>query len=290
VTNPTLSIDTTKQIGRLYQLPGGSYAKKISSQKAKAGIADGTLFPSITNVLSVMNKNLEGYHLYMAQKAFRAGQDISEAIKAGDMWRDYASARGSAVHLLIEQYIDAGNGKRGSFLPAYRSLAGWEDVKAHDAHGYMNAFISFCNTYQPVFHQQETTVYGSTGGLGSTVIPDNVEPSLFDYAGTTDFIATINGVRVVGDWKCTSRLSPSVARQVAAVRNASHFYDPATESLREWDSLGLEQAIAVRLCADGTFEIKAADLQAGWDSFKTLRSEWDNYALGDDFMLTEWTP
>jgi hypothetical protein len=282
MTNPALSIITTEQIGRLYQLPSGTYEKKITSKAARAGIESGELLPSITNVLNVLNKNLEGYAVFMMGKALREGATQADAAKEYITYRDHAAARGSAVHLLIEQYIDRQRSlkreaARTSYPPMFRSLPAWVDVNTYGGAGYMNAFINFCNTMKPEFLQQETTVYGCTDGSG-----------VLNYAGTTDFIATINGRKVVGDWKCTSKLHGSVARQMAAVRNATHYFDTETGQLESWDSESLEGAIAVRLCADGSFEIKEANLQAGWNSFKLLREEWNNYAFNDADMLIDY--
>lgn len=284
MTNPELSKTTTKQIGRVYGLPGNTLPKNLSSAAVRKLLATGEVFPSITNVLNVLNKDLQGYAIYMMGKALREGQDIAAASKAPDMFRDHASARGSAVHNLIEEYINAGNGRRGMFLPAFKALAGWQEVQELGGEGYMKAFIRFANDYKPTFHQQESTVFGST------VIPDNVEPNRFNYAGTTDFIATIGGVKVVGDWKCTSKLHGSVSRQMAAVKYATHYWNPETNTLEEWPGDTIEQAIAVRLCADGTYEIKASNLEQGWASFQRLRAEWEDYAFGDGEMLRDLNP
>lgn len=278
MTNPALSISTTQQIGRLYQLPGGTYEKSISKQVALKGLANETLFPSITNVLNVLNKNLEGYAVYMMGKALREGKSQAEASKEYITYRDMAAERGTNVHALIEEYINAGNGSRGTFLSMYKALPSWPAVKETGGEGYMKAFINFCNTYHPKFIMQEATVYGATSLMHDS----------FNYAGTTDFIAEINGVTVVGDWKCTSKLHGSVARQMAAVAHASHYYDIESGELQDWDSGRLSAGIAVRLCADETFEVKSAELMRGWRSFQTLRLEWHNYAFGDEGLLSDF--
>jgi hypothetical protein len=291
MTNPELSISTTQQVGRLYQLPGGGYNKSISKQKAVKGIQDGTLVPSITNIISVLNKpSLQSYAVYMTLKALREGATPSDAGKEHIRFRDYASERGTSIHNLIDEYILSGAAK-GVFLPRFRALPGWDKVQQFEGVGYMNAFINFCREYQPEFLRTETTVYGNTEYTLAS--KHNLQlGQRYNYAGTTDFTAYINGangerIKVVGDWKCTSALHPeSVAPQVSAVKNAISFYNEQTGQLEDWDEDSYDTAIAVRLCSDGTFEAKEADLTRGWNSFKNLRTLWDDYALGSEDMLT----
>lgn len=298
MTNPTLSISTTQQIGRVYQLPGGTSAKEISGIAAKRGLNAGDLFPSITNILGVTNKNLEGYAVFMMGKALKEGKSQTEAAKEYITFRDFAATRGSAVHLLIEQYIDAGNGKRGTFLPAFKSLPAYQEVKALGGEGYMLGFLNFCRDYSPKFLNQEATVYGTTLTVpdpnplrfmqreGQPLVRSPRPADGFNYAGTTDAVAEINGTTVILDWKCTSKLrSDSVVPQLAAVAKASHYFNTETGELDEWPTY--QASAAVRLCSDGSYEIKGADIEAGWERFKKLRGLWDDYALGTDGMFLD---
>lgn len=281
MTNPELSIASTQQVGRLYQLPGDTYPKVINTAKAKQGLADGTLFPSITNVIGVANKNLEQYAVYMMGKALREGKNQTEAAKEYITFRDFAAARGSAVHLLIEQYIAAGNGSRGIFLPAFKSLPAWQEVKELGGEGYMRGFLKFCEDYQPKFLRQETTVYGST------ISPDGP----LNYAGTTDAIAVINGVLIVLDWKCTSKLhSSALSPQLGAVAKASLFHDEDSNEMDDWADLitGAEGA-GVRLTNEGQYEIKGVEISQGWERFRKLHALWEDQAFGteDTFRTPE---
>jgi hypothetical protein len=280
MTDPNLSIVTTNQIGRVYQVPGFGLDKKLSGVAARKALKAGNVFPSITNVLSVMNKDFTDWQLHMAGQALRSGQPIDVALQAGNLHRDFAAARGTAVHNLIDEYVLAGNGKRGMFLPAFKSLPGYAEVKELGGEGYMKAFINFCNTYSPKFIQTETTVYGNTHPANDLQ---------FNYAGTLDALVNINGKNILLDWKCVSKLSPgSVSRQLAAGANATHYYAPSiSEELMEWNKDDIDGACAVRLCADETFEVKAADTTRGWRQFQHLRLLWNAHALGDDEMLTD---
>lgn len=278
MTNPELSISTTQAIGRLYQLPKGPYPKTITSGTARQGIEAGQLFPSITNVIGVANKNLEQYAVYMMGKALREGKSQTEAAKEYITFRDFAATRGSAVHLLIEQYIAAGNGSRGMFLPAFRALPAWPEVKELGGEGYMRGFLKFCQDYQPRFLRQETTVYGSTSSDSNATL---------DYAGTTDAIAIINGVQVILDWKCTSKLhSASLAPQIAAVAKARFFNDEQNEQIEDWaEIIEGSQGAGVRLTSDGGYEIQGVEIDGGWERFKKLHSLWQDQAFGTDNLL-----
>lgn len=281
MTNPALSVAAPEAVGRLYQLPGGQYGKTIQTATALQGVEAGELFPSITNILKVEGTDFSGWAIYMMLKGLREGMDWSEAAKYYIDYRDMTSERGSHLHLMYETYIDEGKARFPYFPytskePLMRELiTRWGE----EAKGYFTAFLSFCKQYKPEFLDQEATVYGNT--------IDNADG--FNFAGTTDFTAIINGVKVVGDWKNTSKLYGSVASQLAAARYATHSASSSGE-LVEWDGESIQTAIAVRLMPSGEFEVKQANLQEGWERFKYLRQGWEAKAFGVEHMLEDFIP
>lgn len=284
MTNPTLSISTTEQIGRLYQLPGGAYPKKINRHQALSGLLSGELFPSITNIIGVFNKDLEGYATHMMGVALEAGKPRYEAAKEYIIFRNEAAERGSRVHKAIEDIIDLGYTKRGYYgmmmsqgkwktNPSYLALVE-NDPVTHDLK-YFEGFLAFVKAFEPEFIQQEATVYGRT---------------LYGkpYAGTTDFIAMINGKKYVGDWKCTSALHGTVALQMAAAVYATKFYDDSKEGLNDWES-DFDGGLGVQLRKDGSFSVMEADVQQGWVEFSALREVWQHYAFKGEKLLKNFS-
>jgi hypothetical protein len=278
MTNPSLSIETSHEIGRLYQEPLGSYEKKISSHAARKGLEAGTLFPSITNVVSAINPKMEGYVEYMTRKGLQEGMQREEALKYYDRHRINASDRGTRVHGFIEDFIEAGfaDAEQYTFTDDKFVWLGEGDFKTlpsfinclnhHDEFGdlkHLSAFFRFLRRYEPVFTFQEATVYGT---------------SLFGdrYAGTTDFAAYINGKLVLGDWKASKTMSANVSLQLSA---AFHAEKMTTDFETLVDVPKFDTAWGVQLCADGQYHVyEATDISKAFKAFSAARTAWDFYA------------
>lgn len=208
MTDPILAISTTDEIGRLYQTPSGGFAATLSEEEALAGLASNKLFPSITNVVDVINPKMEGYIRHMTKRSYQETGSIEDAIMAAEVYLYATADRGTRVHKFIEDFIEAGytTEQQATLLESYgvceENDEEWGDL------GYVKSFFKFLAWHKPDFLHQEATVYGySLSGI--------------PYAGTTDFVAKIRGKVIIGDWKTTSKLRETVALQLAAVQNAS---------------------------------------------------------------------
>ena len=248
MTSPTLSIDTTKEIGRVYGLPHHQFGKKRTTAKTITGLSRNELFPSITNIIGVINPELAGYWQFMGRKGLEKGLHPWEALKEADRWLYATADRGTRVHAFIEAFIDSGYSAEtpGDWkqLPEYKACA-----EAHatmeDLH-YVDAFFNFIKDHQPRFITQESTGYGKTlTGLS--------------YAGTTDFIAEIGGELIVGDWKTTSKLHDKVSMQLAAVMFAEKMVDVSTEDLTLQPMRRCDAAWGIQLKKDKSYAIGKVD-------------------------------
>lgn len=270
MTTPILSIKTTEEIGRLYQKPNGGYSGDLHHIAARKGLADGTLFPSITNIISSVNPNMEGYVSFMIGKGLREGMEARDALKNHIVYRDGASDRGTRVHKFIEDFIDAGYADEHyltfmahknwktlpSFIACEKNNAVYGDFK------HIQAFFAFIKEFKPKFIVQEATVYGKTT-FGQ------------EYAGTTDFIAEINGKTIVGDWKTSSKMSGTVALQLSAVIYA----DQMTTDFENLTPVPhIDEAWGIHLDKDGTYGVyKAIDPKEAFTLFSHARAVWDFY-------------
>lgn len=190
-TAPELSVNT--KYGRLYRKPTTdlSQINLNKPSEVKQCVIDGTLMPSITNVIAVKNSPflINWATKLVAQEAVKVAQQwpaklTAEPYKAveylketANRERDFWGAQGSKIHYAAEQ-IALGN-----------------DVDLSDYSDYEKACITewkqWLREYKPKFLGLEKTCFGTT-------------PSGLDYAGTSDFIAEIGGKTVIGDYKCVT--------------------------------------------------------------------------------------
>ena len=94
----------------------------------------------------------------------------------------------------------------------FERLARGEDIgRVHsDFEGYVTQFKMFLDEFQPEFLMMEETVWSDT----------------YEYAGSFDAIALIDGEVAVLDWKTTKAIYPEVGLQLAAYRYADHIVRP----------------------------------------------------------------
>lgn len=111
--------------------------------------------------------------------------------KTSDRYRDHKASIGTAVHDYIEAWI---------LTDGQPSVEVTAEMRPH-----VKAFEAFVDKYNPTFELAEASVFSDK----------------YSYAGTLDFIATIDGIgRVIGDWKTGSGLYNSSAFQLTAYRHA----------------------------------------------------------------------
>lgn len=189
---PELSI-ASKNYGRLYRMPETDI-ETISlndDENIKQNIIEGNLMPSITNVISVKNSPflMTWATRLVAQEAVNIAQKwphklTSEPAKAiaylketANRERDFWGNQGSRIHYACEM------------------IARGEDIDLSEYTDYEKASIAewrhWVKEFSPKFIAMERTGFGTT--------PDGL-----NYAGTSDFIAEINGKVVIGDYKCVT--------------------------------------------------------------------------------------
>lgn len=161
----------------------------------------GDTFPSVTNVLRVIDKpalfnwNIKRTAEYAvrhrdewaALPANAAAGAIAKAVRDD---RE-AADRGSAVHAAVHEYVTTG-----------ALVSEWPNEIAH----YVERFAEFCGDFRPRFLFAETTCYSATYG----------------YAGTLDLLAELPGLGTfVLDVK-TGGVWPEAALQLCAYRHADY--------------------------------------------------------------------
>lgn len=190
-TAPQLSVST--KYGRLYYRPTTDISKINLKNDAEVRqcIIDGTLMPSITNVIGIKNSPFltTWATKLVAQEAVKVAQqwphkltdDPNKAVaylkEAANRERDFWGNQGTRIHYAAEQ-IALGN-----------------DIDLTDYTDYEKACITewkqWLRTFKPEFISLEKTCFGTT-------------TAGYDFAGTSDFVANINGKRVIGDYKCVT--------------------------------------------------------------------------------------
>ena len=191
-TSPELSV-ASKNYGRLYRKPTTDLSKinLDNDTEVKECIIDGTLMPSITNVIAVKNSPflMTWATKLVAQEAVRIAQTFPHKLTAepnkainylketANRERDFWGNQGSKIHYAAEQ-IALGN-----------------DIDLSDYTDYEKACVTewkqWIREYKPKFIGLERTCFGTT--------PDGL-----NFAGTSDFIAEIGGKTVIGDYKCVT--------------------------------------------------------------------------------------
>jgi hypothetical protein len=236
MTSPKLA--KTTRSGRVYQHP-----------------TTGAEYPSVTTVLGIVGKG-------EALKHWAAAEVAKFAVNNRDSWLqldnaaaidllkreplrflDRAASRGTDVHALAEAYAKTG------VLPQW----------AESISGYVDALRRFFDEHQPRPVLVEYTVFNSEIG----------------YAGSFDMVCELDafdGATVMLDYKTSKAIYPDVAAQLAAYANATEYID---DNNQPQPLPKMQHAVAVRLAADGTYQMVQCDIEAGWRYFKAIRSVYD---------------
>lgn len=192
---PKLSVPTP--FGRLYVKPGVFLEPKEyrTKQQCRKLIESGVLLPSVTNVISMKSSPhlITWASRLIAEEAVRVEQkwpgklasDPSKSVtylkETANRERDHWAQQGTNVHDAVEK------------------LALGEEINFDEYTDYEKASIAewkqWFNTVNPDFYGLEKTCYGVTSDG-------------FGYAGTADFLATINEKMFAGDYKCITEDTP----------------------------------------------------------------------------------
>jgi hypothetical protein len=199
-TNPPLAVravppyrERWDKIGRLYHKPGFELPSDYQSLPVlKQLISNGDLVPSITNVIDVKGSPYlvdwaaklvakEGIRIGIRfaqdlaareEKAFKYLKDIPHSEKT--FW----GTQGTNVHTACE-LISLGKEYSHLKLTEYEQQC-------------VDQFKRWLDDFQPTFNYTEFTGFGTTRNTN------------LGFAGTADFHATVNGVNILGDYKCTT--------------------------------------------------------------------------------------
>ena len=80
----------------------------------------------------------------------------------------------------------------------------------------------------------------------------------YNYAGTLDFLATINGKKVLGDLKTSSGVYDEMSLQLAAYQNA----------MQEEFGVGIDRSVIIRCGKDGSFEVaEITEFEKNFEAF-----------------------
>lgn len=145
--------------------------------------------------------------------------------------KEKAADTGSQVHNWIEAFAKAKrDGTETPVIPENKNVQNG-----------VNAFLDWFIENDVVFETNERLVYSRA----------------HDYVGITDFVAVVNGRRVVGDWKTSKRIYPEMRAQLAAYWGA----------IQEEEGRGLEGGILLH-CDKETGEFGVVEITP--EEFKEL--------------------
>lgn len=150
--------------------------------------------------------------------------------------RDSAASRGTDVHTVAEKLL------RGEKIT---------DIERAIYGGYIDALESWFHEHKPRPHAVEATCWNLNAG----------------YAGTADFIGKITGVRglAVFDWKTSKDIYSEAGAQLAAYAACPIYTEGADTTAVPMPAVN--RGFVVRLCDDGRWEMREADLKAGKQLF-----------------------
>ena len=259
MTTPRLAHST--KFGRLYQRPGVAASELKPAWEA---VQKGTLLPSVTNVIDSLSKPY--LQTWYAKRAAEDAVQVNvthpglmeskpiEAIKwitnAASRTSNNAAEIGDKVHNAAEMLA---RGEEPEITPEIAPfIKNW------------NKFVKDNN---PEFLHLEATAYGKTSSNGQTK----------GFAGTADFIATINGKTYIGDYKTGKGIHTEAALQLSALAHADELFDEATETMLPMPKI--DGCLVVHITASGYALHIINDMETPWDAFQKLRDLWDFHQL-----------
>lgn len=209
-----------------------SHMYKITDPKY--GLVDQRV-KGVTTFLGILDKSpalvswsteLAGLHLYdiIASGNTILMPDVIEAIGRHRVVKEGAANTGTTAHEWCEYFIKHTLGKEG--YEAEPELPTDPQVLLA-----VDAFLEWYNSHDIQFLSSERVVYSRE----------------YQYVGTMDFEAIVDGAYCVGDFKASNGLYNTVLAQTAAYQYASEEENPDVKYTSRW---------AVRLCKEGPEEYK----------------------------------
>lgn len=199
--DPALSINTEHidpRIGRLYRKPDFTLPENMTVEEVKQLVEEGTLYPSTTNIISVMNSP------YLLPWAARVSvEKVLEDINSHPLWFE-ALQNESRFRVAVKHYastpekIRDAAGVRGTIVHEFCQYEAkglptpilFENLNMEEK-AMVSNWRRWVDTFQPDFKFVEVTGFGKT---------DKGK----QFAQTTDFIANINNISSIGDYKCVT--------------------------------------------------------------------------------------
>ena len=256
MTSPLLAQDSP--YGRLYRHPNTQNLQDYTIEEA---LKLGLLVPSVTNVIGSLDKPfLTTWHGRLAAKTAldlfferselvrRKPREAEEYIKETAPRKLLASGiLGDTVHNIVE------------------ALAQGKESQTIEPHiqPYIDSFHDFIKEFSPEYHYFEVTCFGSI-----------IDPRLGElkYAGTADFIASINGLMVVGDYKSGKSIHTEAALQLAALANAKEMITAEGKIIQ---MPKVASGAVVHLSPKGFSLYQSEPYGVAWEVFSELRKVWD---------------
>jgi len=210
------------------------------------------LLPSITNIIDVLAKPWLGGWMakLVAGYAFdnrTALMEMGERDAAVDFLkgaprrsRDAAAGVGDVIHGYVEALLTDG--------PAPTI------TEQHEP--YLEGFLGFVEEFKPDFRTVEGTVFNHTER----------------YSGTFDFLAVVEGLLILGDWKTGKGIYDEVALQLAALRNADSLWDPIDGQLLPMPEV--DACVAVQLQPGKAWLYPIDASHVAYEAFLGLRAAW----------------
>lgn len=177
------------------------YLKQVENKKT--GIPDYLAVPSVTWIAGSYPKGV-GFYKWLAEK----GWDESEAIK------NAAGNKGSKIHEAIADILQ-GNEVRIDSKYLNKETGQLEELTLEECDAILS-FIDWKNEVKPEVIAWETTIFSEK----------------YNYAGTVDFIAKIDGEVWIIDFKTGQYVWPEYELQVSAYRKAIEEEEHFIESIK----------------------------------------------------------
>lgn len=255
MTTPQLSHAT--DYGRLYRRPDVP-AEAIGD--VDAAVSQGLLVPSVTNVIDVMNKPY--LQTWYGKMAAQAAVDVSKThpgLMAQRPWRAVDFLKNAAV-----RHTEAAASVGDTVHNICEALSlGQNPEVPEEVKGFVDGWHQFVADFSPTFLRAEATCFGFIDGPEGEL----------GYAGTADFLATINGLTVIGDYKTGRSIHTEAALQLSALAHSRFITNDDHSELSAMPAI--DGGVVLHLTAKG-YVLHPVDIFGEpWESFSHLRRVWN---------------